>query len=59
MVTLYRVTKVVMHLGWVDCKLGSFPGWLRYCSYLLPKRRVEHPEFKSTQPRCTTTMVTL
>ena len=23
----YRVTMVVMHLGWVDSDLGSSPGW--------------------------------
>ena len=31
----------------------------RICSYLLPNRKVEHPKYKSTQPRCATTMVTL
>ena len=30
-----------------------------YCSYLLPNRKLEHPKLKSTQPRCSTTMVTL
>ena len=60
--TLYRATMVVVHLGWVDSDLGSSPGPRPvgcYRSYVLPNRRVEHPKSKSTQPRCTTTMVTL
>ena len=57
---IYRVTMVVAHLGWIDSDLGSSPRPVGcYCSYLLPKRRVEHPKSKSTQPRCATTMVTL
>ena len=51
---------VVVHLGWVDLDMGSSPGCLAaivaaYC----PSRMVEHPKCKSTQPRCTTTIVTL
>ena len=49
-------SQVVVHLGWVDSDLGSSLGWraatvATYC----PGRVVEHPKFKSTQPRCTTT----
>ena len=44
----------------VDIDLGSSPGWwaatvATYC----PNRMVEHPKSKSTQPRYSTTRVTL
>ena len=44
----------------VDLDLGSSPGWwaatvATYC----PSRMVEHPKSKSTQPRYSTTRVTL
>ena len=57
---VYRVTLVVVHLGWVDLDIGSSQGCLAaivatYC----PGRMVEHHKYKSTQPRCTTTSVTL
>ena len=56
----YMVTLVVVHLGWVDLDMGSSHGCLAaivatYC----PSRMVEHPKYKSTQPRCMTTSVTL
>ena len=56
----YRVTVVVEYLGWVDLDLGSSPGWwaasvASYCQ----SRLVEHPKSKSTQPRYSTTTVTL
>ena len=46
--------------GFVDLDLGSSPGWwaatvASYC----PSRMVEHPTSKSTQPRHSTTRVTL
>ena len=56
----YRVTLVVVHLGWADLDMGSSHGCsaaivATYC----PSRMVEHHKYKSTQPRCTTTSVTL
>ena len=56
----YRVTLVVEYLGWVDLDLGSSIGWWAatvgtYC----PSRMVEYPKSKSTQPRYSTTRVTL
>ena len=39
----YRVTMVVVHMGWVDSDLESSPAGGSYCSYLLPNKRVEHP----------------
>ena len=44
---VYRVTLVVVHLGWVDLDMGSSPGCLAavvatYC----PSRMVEHPKCK-------------
>ena len=58
--TLYRASHVLGDLGWVDLDLGSSPGWwaatvATYC----PSRMVEHPKSKSTQPRYSTTRVTL
>ena len=51
---------MVEYLGRVDLDLGSCPGWwaatvATYCS----SRMVEHPKSKSTQPRYSTTRVTL
>ena len=56
----YRVNLVVEDLGWVDLGLGSFPSWrativATYC----PSRVVEHAKSGSTQPRYSTTRVTL
>ena len=56
----YRVSLVVEYLGWVDLDLESFPGWwaatvATYC----PNRMVEHPKSMSTQPRYSTTSVTV
>ena len=56
-----RVTDGLMSgLALVDLVLGSPPGWLAasvatYC----PCKVVEHLKYKSTQPRCQTTRVTL
>ena len=55
----YRVTMVVVHLGWVDSDLGSSSAGGPFCRYLLSNRQVEHPKCKSTQPRCVTYMVTM
>ena len=55
---MYRVTMVVVHLGWVEI-WGVPSAGGPFCRYLLPNRQVEHPKCKSTQPRCATTMVTL
>ena len=57
---LYRVRQVVVHLASVDKNLGSSPGWwaatvATYC----PSRLGELPKFLSTEPRCTTTCLTL
>ena len=55
----YKLTLVVVHLGWVDLDMGSSPG----CSVVIVAaycpRMVEHLKCKLTQPRCTTTRVTL
>ena len=57
---VYRVTHLVVNLGWIDLDLGSSPGWwaatvATYC----PSRVVEHPKSKSTKPRYATRCVTL
>ena len=57
---VYRVSHVLVDLGWVDVDLGSSPGWwaatvATYCQ----SRMVEHPKSKSTQPSCQTTSPTL
>ena len=59
-IVIYRVTLVVVHLGWVDIDLGSSPGWwaVTVATDCL-SRMMEHLRSKSTQPRCTTTRVTL
>ena len=55
-----RVTQVVEYLGWVDLDLGSSPGWwAATVATFCPGRMVEHPKSKSTQPRYSTTRVTL
>ena len=56
----YRVTLVVEYLSWADLDLGCSPGWwativATYC----PSRVAEHAKSKSTQPRYSTTRVTL
>ena len=48
---VYRVSHVLVDLGWVDLDLGSSPGWwaatvASYCQ----SRVVEHPKSKSTKP---------
>ena len=57
---MYRASHVLEDLGFVDLDFGSSPGWwaatvATYC----PSRVVEHPKSKSTQPRYSTTRVTL
>ena len=54
------VARVVKNICWVDLDLGSSPDWwaaivATYC----PSRLMEHAKCKSTQPRYSTTRVTL
>ena len=57
---IYRVTKVVADLGWVDLDLVSSPGrWAATVATYCPSQMVQHPKSKSTQPRSATTFVTL
>ena len=60
MPSIYRVTLVVEYLGWVDLDLRSSPGWWAdIVATLCPSRVVEHAKSRSTQPRYSTTRVTL
>ena len=57
---MYRVTKVVADLGWVDLHLESSPGrWAATVATYCPSQMVQHPKYKSTQLRSVTTFVTL
>ena len=54
------MTLVVKYLGCVDLDLGSSPGWwAAFVATYCPSRAVEHARSKSTQPRYSTTRVTL
>ena len=56
----YRVSHLVADLGWVDLDLGSSAGcWAAIVATYYPGRVVEHSKSKLTQPRYSTTRVTL
>ena len=57
---MYRVTKVVADLGWVDLDLlSSHSRWAATVATYCPSQMVQYPKSKSTQPRSATTFVTL
>ena len=50
---------MVEYLGWVDLDLGSSPGWCAATVATYCLSWLEHPKSKSTQPRYSTTRVTM